>query len=78
MNDKEALNRREALLALAKLSAYTAPTVVTLLSASSSYAAGSCGTGTPVIEDAIGNLGGDSPMNQSRPTMDTTVDCGVA
>lgn len=44
LDQKEQLSRRQALEKLAKLSVYTAPTVVTMLSASSSYAAGSCPT----------------------------------
>ena len=80
-NNENAINRRKALEKLAKCSVYTAPTVVALLAASSSYAQGSLTTIQcsgfdnrnpmnpmyPEAQDAGGNMKGGP---------DTTADCG--
>lgn len=82
-NDHNSLSRRQALQKLAKCSAYTAPTVVTLLASSSSYAIGSgvngatCGNKTnrnpsnPMYLNAA-DVGGNGNMN----TPDFAADCG--
>lgn len=75
------ISRRQALEKLAKCSVYTAPTVVTLLSSTASYAQGSGVNGTqcagmdnrnPNMWPTAANTGGNSSMN----VMDTVQDCG--
>lgn len=84
-HDKD-LTRRAAIEKLAKLSAYTAPTVVALLSASSSHALGSCAGMTTNFMTADRNnstmmgMVVDADRNVSDSgggANDTATDCGV-
>ena len=80
------INRREALKTLAKLSAYSAPTITTLLSPTLSHAQGS---GVPV--NRCGNRLNRNPNNPTYPNAaneggngrgvnlpNTVADCGKA
>lgn len=68
-NDLKTVDRRDALKRLAKLSAYTAPAVVTLLHASSSFAQGS---GVP----AGSQCGARNNRNPNNPMWPNAADVG--
>jgi hypothetical protein len=79
INDEIDVSRREALAKLAKYSAYTAPTVVTLLAARPSMAQG-------LSPDACQELGVTTNANPNNSAAvnpdassvdDTPADCGV-
>jgi len=93
MDKKDSVSRREAIAKLAKLSAYSAPSVITLLSASSSHAAGSC-PGSVVDQVRVRNQRrdrkrrnmmdadvtinvGDGSRNRLQPNRDSAFDCMI-